>query len=387
MTIFGISLGRKCRKIVQFRQIYGQESVKQTLIKSVDEGRVPHAVMLCGAQGTGKLALAIAYAQYLNCSNRQNGDSCGVCPSCVKFNKLIHPDLHFVFPITRSSNSVVCDNYLTEWRAMVNQSPYFTVDQWLQKISSDNKQGMIYENESDMIIKKLGQKSFEAEYKTMIIWLPERMNEVCANKILKVLEEPMGKTLFVLVSENTDRLLATIISRVQQIFVPPLADADMEQALKARYSMTEEECREVAHIANGNLIAAEDIVQTSDEKREYFDLFVEVMRASYSRNAKRMKEWTEEMHRLGRKRQLSFLAYAQRMIRENFIYNVKNKELNYMTRFEEEFSVKFSPFVKESNIFGLLSELESAERHIEQNVNAKLVFFDLSLKLIMLLKQ
>lgn len=387
MTIFGISLGRKCRRIVQFRQIYGQESVKQTLIKSVDEARVPHAVMLCGAQGTGKLALAIAYAQYLNCSNRQNGDSCGVCPSCVKFNKLIHPDLHFVFPITRSSNSVVCDNYLADWRAMVNETPYFTVDQWLQKISSDNKQGMIYENESDMIIKKLGQKSFEAEYKTMIIWLPEKMNEVCANKILKVLEEPMGKTLFVLVSENADRLLATIISRVQQIFVPPLSDTDMEQALKERYSMSEEECREVAHIANGNLIAADDIVRTSDEKREYFDLFVEVMRASYSRNAKRMKEWTEEMHRLGRKRQLSFLAYAQRMIRENFIYNVKNRELNYMTRFEEDFSVKFSPFVKESNIFGLLSELESAERHIEQNVNAKLVFFDLSLKLIMLLKQ
>lgn len=372
---------------MQFKNIYGQESVKQTLRKSVDEGRVPHAVMLCGAPGTGKLALAIAYAQYLNCENRQGGDSCGVCPSCVKFSKLIHPDLHFVFPITRSNNSVVCDNYLPEWRSMVNATPYFTMDQWLQQISADNKQGMIYENESDVILRKLGQKSFEADYKTMIIWLPEKMNVVCANKILKVLEEPMGKTLFVLVSENTEQLLATILSRVQRILVPPLSDADMVQALKQRYTMKEEEYAEVAHIASGNLIAADDIIQTSDEKREYFELFAEAMRASYSRNVKRMKEWTEAMNRLGRKRQISFLTYAQRMIRENFIYNLKNKDLTYMTKFEEDFSVRFSPFVKESNIFGMLSELESAERHIEQNVNAKLVFFDLSLKLIMLLKQ
>lgn len=372
---------------MQFKDIYGQEPVKQTLRKSVDEGRVPHAVMLSGAPGTGKLALAIAYAQYLNCENRQGGDACGVCPSCVKFNKLIHPDLHFVFPITRSNPSVVCDNYLSEWREMVNLSPYFTLDQWLQKISSDNKQGMIYENESDVILHKLGQKSFEADYKTMIIWLPEKMNVVCANKILKVLEEPMGKTLFVLVSESQEQLLATIVSRVQRIFVPPLAYEDMVAALKARYEMSAAEYAEVAHIANGSLIAAEDIIKTSDEKREYFDLFAEAMRASYSRNAKRMKDWSEAMNRLGRKRQLSFLAYAQRMIRENFIYNIKNKDLNYMTKFEEDFSVRFSPFVKESNVFGLLSELECAERHIEQNVQAKLVFFDLALKMIMLLKQ
>lgn len=372
---------------MQFKDIYGQESVKQTLRKSVDEGRVPHAVMLCGAQGTGKLALAIAYAQYLNCENRHDGDSCGVCPSCLKFNKLIHPDLHFVFPITRTSNSVVCDNYISEWRSMVNSSPYFTMDQWLQQISSDNKQGMIYENESDVILRKLGQKSYESDYKTMIIWLPEKMNVICANKILKVLEEPMGKTLFVLVAENTEQLLATIVSRVQRIFVPPLSDESMVEALKKSYTLTEEEYAEVAHIANGNYIAACDIIQTSDEKREYFELFAEAMRASYSRNAKRMKEWTEAMNRLGRKRQLSFLAYAQRMIRENFIYNLKNKDLTYMTKFEEEFSLRFSPYVKEANIFGMLSELECAERHIEQNVQAKLVFFDLSLKLIMLLKK
>ncbi len=369
-----------------FRDIYGQEAVKQIFTRSVQENRIPHALLITGPEGSGKLPLSIAYARYICCENRTETDACGECPSCIKFNKLIHPDLHFVFPITRSKDSVTCDYYLEPWREMFLNQPYFNLDQWLAKIGSENGQGMIYSNESEVIIRKLNKKSYESDYKIMIVWLPEKMHLSCANKLLKILEEPPEKTLFLLVSENSEQLLTTITSRTQRIVVPPLESAVVQKAIADRYGIEEPERSNIAHIANGNLIRAEEIIQTSNESREYFELFTQVMRASYSRNAMEMKRWSEAMARLGRKRQASFLQYAQRMIRENFILNLKNNDLNYMTGYENDFSARFSPFVNERNIFGLLSELESAERHIEQNVQAKLVFFDLALKMIMLLK-
>ena len=369
-----------------FQNIYGQETVKQTFIRSVQENRIPHALLITGPEGSGKLPLSVAYARYICCENRSETDSCGVCPSCVKFDKLIHPDLHFVFPITRSKDSVTCDYYLEPWREIFLRQPYFSLDQWLAKTGSENGQGMIYSNESEEIIRKLNKKSYEADYKIMIIWLPEKMHLSCANKLLKILEEPPEKTLFLLVTENAEQLLTTIISRTQRIVVPSLEKEVVRKAIADRYQIEEPERSNIAHIANGNLIRAEEIIQTSTESREYFDLFTQVMRASYSRNAMEMKRWSEAMSRLGRKRQTSFLQYAQRMIRENFILNLKNSDLNYMTGDENNFSLRFAPFVNENNIFGLLSELERAERHIEQNVQAKLVFFDLALKMIMLLK-
>jgi DNA polymerase-3 subunit delta' len=369
-----------------FRDIYGQETVKQSFIKSVKENRISHALLISGSPGTGKLPLAIAYARYISCEHKGETDACGVCPSCVKYDKLIHPDLHFVFPITRSKDSVTCDFFLKPWREMLINKPYFNLDQWLAEIGSENGQGLIYANESEEIIRKINRKPYEAEYKTMIIWLPEKMHQSCANKLLKILEEPPEKTLFLLVSENPEHLLTTIVSRTQRIFVPPLEEKDIEKALLKGYDINEEERKNIAHIANGNLIRAEEIILTSTESREYFDLFVQVMRASYSKNAPEMKRWTEAVSGLGRKRQTSFLQYTQRMIRENFILNIKNPDLNYMTNYENNFSVRFAPFVNEKNIVGILSELEIAERHIEQNVQAKFVFFDLALKLIMLLK-
>jgi DNA polymerase-3 subunit delta' len=369
-----------------FKDIYGQETIKQSFIKSVRENRISHALLISGPPGTGKLPLAIAYARYISCEDKRETDACGVCPSCIKYNKLIHPDLHFVFPITRSKDSITCDYYLKPWRDVLLNKIYFDLDQWLAEIGTENGQGLIYANESEEIIRKINRKSYEAEYKIMVIWLPEKMHVSCANKLLKILEEPPEKTLFLLVSENAEQLLTTILSRTQRVFVPPLEKRDIEKALAERYDLTEKEKNNIAHIANGNLVRAEEIIRTSQESREYFDLFVQVMRASYSRNTIEMKHWTESVSRLGRKKQTSFLQYAQRMIRENFILNIKNSELNYMTNYENDFSVRFAPFVNEKNIFGILTELEIAERHIEQNVQAKLVFFDLALKLIMLLK-
>ncbi len=369
-----------------FKEIYGQEAIKHTFIKAVSDNRLAHAILLHGPQGTGKLALAIALAQYVNCPNKKEGEACGTCPSCIQFSKLVHPDLHFVYPITRSSESTTCDNFLPDWRTRVTEFPYFNLEQWEKLINQDNKQSTIYTNESNEIIKKLGSKAYESEYKVMIIWLPEKMQEDCANKLLKIIEEPPSKTLFILVSEEPEKLLQTITSRTQRFFVPPLTEENIATALKERFNISSEELANISHTANGNLIKAIDILNSSQDDNEYFELFVTIMRHCYQRKAKDMKEWSEYIAKIGRKRQITFLQYAQKMVRENFIYNLRQRDLNYLTIGEENFSTKFSPFINEKNIAGFLSELEIAERHIEQNVQAKIVFFDLALKITMLIK-
>lgn len=374
---------------VQFKDIYGQEAVKERLLKSVREERVPHAQLICGPQGAQKLSIALAFAQYVNCKNRTETDSCGVCPSCKKMSALIHPDLHFAYPIVKKGDKDTrCSEYATEWREMVTKHTPFTLDQWLDHIGADNKQGVIYANESEEINNVLSQKAYEGGHKIMVIWLPEKMHVTCANKLLKIIEEPLGKTLFLLVSNNAEDVLGTILSRTQRIPVAPLCEEDIQRFLQDRYPTLEPQAiKDAAHLGNGSLIEAEGSVTGSSDNREYFELFKKVMRASYSRNAKQMKEWAEEVASIGRKRQISFLEYAQRMIRESFISNLKKPELNYMTRDESEFVSKFGPFVHERNIAGLTRELQLAQRDIEQNTQAKLVFFDLALKMIMLIKQ
>ncbi|MCQ2209022.1 MAG: DNA polymerase III subunit delta' [Paludibacteraceae bacterium] len=369
-----------------FKEIYGQEAIKQTFTKAVSDNRLAHAILLYGPQGTGKLALAIALAQYVNCPNRKDGEACGTCPSCIQFQKLVHPDLHFVFPITRSSDSTTCDTFLPEWRQRIFESPYFNLEQWERLINQDNKQSTIYTNESNEILKKLSAKAYESEYKVMIIWLPEKMQEDCANKLLKIIEEPPSKTLFILVSEEPEKLLQTITSRTQRFFIPPLTEEEIANALNGKFTLSSEELANVSHIANGNLIKAINIIESSTEENEYFNLFISLMRLCYQRKAKEMKEWSEEIAKIGRKRQITFLEYAQRMVRENFIYNLHEQKLNYLTQQEAAFSMRFAPFINEKNIAGFLSELESAAQHIEQNVQAKIVFFDLSLKITMLIK-
>ena len=372
-----------------FKEIYGQSDIKNSFIKAVKDNRLAHAILLHGPQGTGKLALAIALIQYLNCTNRREDDSCGECPSCKKFAKLTHPDLHFAFPITRSDDSTTCDKYLPQWRERVNRSPYFNIEQWESLISKDNKRAIIYTNESNEILKKLSAKAYESEYKAMIIWLPEKMQENCANKLLKVIEEPPEKTVFILVSEEPEKVLTTVTSRTQRFFVPPLTDSVIADALQhpsqdtpqGVAQLSEDELADLAHVANGSIIKANEFLTASEETSRHFNSFVNIMRLSYSRDVRGMKKWCEEMAKSNRKTQLSFLAYMQRMIRENFIYNLKRKELNYETKPEQEFSVRFAPFISEKNICGFLTELESAERHIEQNVYSEAVFFDLALKM------
>lgn len=383
-----------------FSEIVGHQNVKDRLIRSVNEQRIPHAQLFRGTEGVGKLALAIAYAQYICCENRSESDSCGVCPSCVKYKKLAHPDLHFVFPVIKPTNksSVVCDDFIADFRSMITENMYFSVNEWYARISGDQKQGLIYSNESDEILRKLSLKTYESEYKVMIIWLPEKMHESCANKLLKILEEPPERTVFLLVSNSPDEILTTILSRTQHINIPRLSENDIVVGLLQQpgLDISQHDALNVSKIANGSMLQALAILNEGDESKQNFERFVMIMRLAWLVGNKKdhaslrtLKKWSEEMASasVGRERQKLFLSYAQRMIRENFIFNLQQSGLNYLTTYETDFSQKFSPFINERNVEDLMAEFALAERHIEQNVNAKMVFFDLVLKVIMLLKK
>lgn len=373
---------------VFFKDIIGQSAVIERLRRSVDENKLAHALLITGPQGNGKLPIAIALANYLLCGSG-GGDSCGTCPACVKLGKYIHSDLHFVFPVKKKgsgNDKPVSDDYITEWRELLLKNPYFSYEDWLAKLDLDNQQPMIYERESAEILHKLSMQSREGGWKVVIIWLPEKMREDGSNKLLKIIEEPPHKTLFLLVSEEPDKIIATILSRTQRIDIPRIAMGDVENALVARYGLSLNDAKAVAQQSAGNWEKAEEMLSVSEEKALYLDLFMKLMRVAYARNIRDMKAWSEQVAALGRERQKRLLDYCQRMIRENFIMNFREKEMIYMSQAELDFSVRFSPYVNERNIFGIMEELSEAQRHIEQNVNAKMVFFDMSLRMIVWIK-
>lgn len=372
-----------------FRDVIGQEAAKQRLLQEAGEGRIPHAQLFCGPEGAGKLPLALAYAKYLCCTNPGPEGACGTCPSCVKWNKLVHPDVHFMFPIVKSAKGKkeVCDDYLADWRHLLMNNPYFALPHWLSAMGAENGQALIYARESDEITRKFSLKSVEGGYKITIIWLPEKMHEACANKLLKLLEEPPEKTLFLLVSEMPEQLLSTILSRTQRFSVPRIAEADIALALRDKYAVQSADADAIAHMANGSFVKALETISLNEENQLFFDLFVSLMRLAWQRKIRELKQWSEQVAGLGRERQKNFLDYCQRMIRENFIYNLHQPEMNYLTRPEENFTIRFAPFVNERNVVGIMEELSEAQLHIVQNVNPRMVFFDFALKMIMLLKQ
>ncbi|NDV83818.1 DNA polymerase III subunit delta [Bacteroides sp. 51] len=372
-----------------FRDVIGQEAAKLKLIQEVHEGRIPHAQLICGPEGIGKIPLAIAYARFISCTNRGEADACGTCPSCIKFNKLVHPDVHFVFPIVKSAKGKkeVCDDYIADWRRFVLDNPYFGLSHWLNEMGAENSQAIIYAKESDEIVRKLSLKSSQGGYKFVILWLPEKMHAVCANKLLKLLEEPPEKTVFLLLSEAPDMVLGTILSRAQRYNMKKIDEQSIAQVLEKKYGIQPRESQSIAHLANGDFVKALETIHLNEEKQLFFDLFVSLMRLSYQRKIKEMKAWSEQVAAMGRERQKSFLEYCQRMVRENFIHNLHNPNLTYMTLDEQNFATRFAPFINERNVMGLMDEMSEAQKHIQQNVNAKMVFFDFSLKMIVLLKQ
>ena len=373
-----------------FKDIIGQENTMAILRQAVAEGRVPHAQLICGPEGTGKLAMAIAYARYLCCAHRNGEDACGECPSCKKFDKLVHPDLHFAFPIYKkdsNNKNPHSDDFIDKWRQAVVENSYMNLNQWMDYIGTENQQGLIYASQSEEIIRKLTLKSSEGGYKVMIIWMAEKMNAECSNKLLKMIEEPPAQTVFLLVAENPDLLLPTIQSRVQRLALRPIEEETITRALCERYGLVETDARQIAHASAGNWLQAVETIHIGNRSKEHIELFMTLMRKAYMRDLKGMRQWADSVAAMGREPQKNFLVYCQRMIRESFICNFHRPEINYMNIDEANFTSRFAPFVNEKNIFGIMDELSEAQRHIEQNVNAKMVFFDLALKMIMLLKQ
>jgi len=371
-----------------FNEIIGQVEVKTKLKSLVREDRTPHALMLFGPAGTGKLALAVAMAQFLSCADRKEDDACGVCPSCLKFGKLVHPDLHFVVPVMKTGNMSgppVSDDYIEAWRNTLLADFYVTENQWYEAIGAENKQGIINVKESESVIRKLGFKPYESEYRMMVIWLPEKMNQSAANKLLKLIEEPPPKTLILMISEHTDRILPTIMSRTQLLHVPPLSDSEIREGLLHLEKSNPQLVNDAANKANGNFSMALQTLRQDENELYYFELFTGFMRLCYARNIIELNNWVDRVAGLGRERQKQLVDYSLRLLRENFMLHLKNEALNYMSSRENEFSVRFSPFIHHGNIHSLVEAFDSAGNHIEANGNPRIILMDLSISVIRLL--
>lgn len=371
-----------------FSQVVGQDDIKIKLISSVKSGRIPHTQLIYGPDGAGSLPLAIAYAQYISCINKGENDSCGKCPSCLKYSKLVHPDLHFAFPVNTSekvSNDPVSDDYISEWRAFVLQNPYFDANQWYSYIGILNKQGLINKSESESIIRKFGLKSFESEYKILIIWLAEKMNATSANMLLKLIEEPPEKTVFLLVCEDPELLLDTIASRTQKVKLSHIDEKAIKHALTLQYNLKSDELQKIVRLSGGSYLHALELINISVDDEFNLNKFSELMRLCYSRNFLEINSWVEEMSELGREKLKIFFEYAIKMVRENFMMNLKNPELVFLSKPEADFSQNFHPYVNGKNVIRINNEMNKASIDIERNASPKIVLFDMALRLVKLI--
>ncbi|MDR0724433.1 MAG: DNA polymerase III subunit delta [Prevotellaceae bacterium] len=366
---------------MQFKDVVGQKELKEKLVSTVRDGRVSHAQLFEGSMGYGGLPMALAYAQFISCRNRGD-DSCGTCPSCIKYNKLIHPDLHFVFPVNTTKkikDKPVSNDFLSQWREIIFERKYFTEQDWYEFIGIENKQGIISAYEADKILTKLSFKPFESDYKIMIVWLPERLNQTSANRLLKLIEEPPEHTVFLLVAENANRILPTIYSRTQRIRLQTLKEDDIVEALK-KLNFTEQEIFTASRLSEGNYIRAIQSLQVSESAKLNLDNFMQFMRLSYKNDILGLMDWAEMMASSGRERQKSFLGFAERMVRENFILNKKIEDIVYLGFDELEWARKFSAFINDRNVAELYKQLNICIPQISQNGNAKIIFTDLALK-------
>jgi DNA polymerase III subunit delta' len=375
---------------MNFSQIPGHKETIDHLIRSVEEGRVSHAQLLTGPEGCGSLALALAYAKYVSCENRSETDSCGICKSCVKYEKMIHPDLHFVFPVTKNKkeSEPVSDSYIEEWREFVKRSPYFSINNWLDSIEVGNAQGLIFASEAGEIIKKLNLKSFESDFKIMIIWLPEKMHLATANKLLKMIEEPPEKTLFLLVSDEPDKIIPTLVSRCQLIRIPVFTDNEINAYLIKTYNSSKEKAQEISRVANGNIIRAAELFENEDSSLQNLEKFKKLMRFAWKRDIISVISWSEEIAATGREAQKNFISYSLRLLRENLMLSLDQlkNDLVFLAGEEASFSKNFHPFINQENIGQLTDEFNVAYSHVEANGNAKIIFLDLGLKVTKLIR-
>lgn len=366
---------------MKFSEIIGHDDLKRRLRQQIDAGRISHAQLFTGLAGYGTLPLALAYVQYLFCPNRHAGDSCGECPSCRQIEALAHPDLHFVFPVNKrekkSGEVVTSDLFIEKWREIWHEKRgVFSAEEWYERLDlGKTMKGLITAKESEEIIRKLQFKSYSSEYKAMIIWLPEAMNQEAANKILKILEEPWEKTLFILVSERPELLLQTIISRTQEVSVPRIDVATLREVAIAE-GKSPEEALNMARLAGGSLLELGELMRgESDEMRhQCFELFTRLMRLSYNDKHLELFEWADDMTALTREGQRQFFLHSVRLLRESYMLHAGLGRISYLWGEEAEFCAKFAPFIGNQNIEALISEIERAMLQIAQNGAPRIVF-------------
>ena len=373
---------------MNFSEVIGQDDVKNRLLTLIESGKMPHSLLLYGAPGCGKMALALALASHLLGENDANNPKAASVKAML--DRWEHPDLHFSYPVIRptgttADHKMISDDFAKEWHVLLKKGPYFDMDAWLEQMNAANQQAIIFASESDNLTRKLNLKSSLGGYKVSIIWLPERMNVECANKLLKLLEEPPHQTIFIMVSEAPERLLETVRSRTQMIQVKRIDTTVLERALVEKRGLDGDTARRVAQIANGSWLDAIRMLNADSEAKQFFNDFVGVMRASYRRDIREMKAWSECVATYGREKQKRMLLYFHRMFRENFMYNFKQDSLIHFTQDEEQFAQKFAPFINERNIVELYELVELNIRDLSQNANPKIVFFDFTLRVTMLL--
>ena len=371
---------------MKFSEVIGQHEISKRMMQMVADEKVPHALMLCGPAGCGKLAVALAMASYL-LGDRDESANANAVAMLAKFQ---HPDLHFVYPVIRpagtsSEKKITSDDFTRQWTSLLTETAYFSFEEWLNRMEAVNQQAQIFAAEGDVITHKLSLKSSQGGYKVCLIWLPERMHTTFANKILKLLEEPPAQTVFILVSEEPHLLLETIRSRVQRIDLRRIDDEDIEKALMAKRGLDAGNAHRITRIANGNWLKAKEMLDASNENNQFLDMFIMLMRMAYARNTKGMKKWTDTVSAFGREKQRRMLKYFSLQVRENFMTNFGNPQLTYQTEEEETFSKNFARFINEANVIEIQELIDHTIRAIGQNANAKMQFFDFALKLIVLI--
>lgn len=374
---------------MRFRDIPGHEDVKERLRAMADERRVPHALLLEGPVGSAKFMLIRALAQYIHCENHTpDGDSCGKCPSCLQHQTFNHIDTIYSFPvIKKAGKSTISNDCFGEFKNFISDSPYMDIEKWIAMLGNINSQPVIYVEEGAELIRRLNFTARQSLFKIVLLWLPERLKEETANKLLKLIEEPHPDTIFLMSSDNSRSILPTIYSRVQRIAVSRYSDDEIKHFLTASYPVSETDAETLARLSSGNVIEALSLVDISRMRQQFLDYFIELMRKAYQRKVGLLRQWSNDVAALGREQIIKFLDYASRLIRENFILNLHVDQLNYLTEDERKFSVNFARFINERNVLKMFEVLNKAREDIAGNANPKIVLFDLAVKTILLIKQ
>lgn len=378
---------------MKFADIPSHDNVKTQLRQMAADGRVPHALLLHGPSGIGKFAMARAFVQYLHCTSpTPSGEPCGECPSCVQHANFNHIDTQYIFPVIKTDKfkTPVSADFMDEFKAFVKASPYMDFDRWAtdlgKAVDKKNAQPVIYVYESESLERSMSMSAARSAYKAAIIWLPEKMNEQTANKLLKLIEEPADGTIFVLVSDDATAILPTIRSRCRPIEMNRLPDTVVADWLTVRLGMDPTDAMSLAHISEGNINAAVRATDATSSTRMFFDLFVDLMRKAYMRDVAALRRWSADVAALGRETEVRFYTYCTRLIRENFIYNFNLPQISYLNREETQFSRNFARFIHEGNAERIVARMDRAAADIAGNANGKIVNFDFAIKMIILIK-